>query len=245
MRAGFPVATTAIVVRRVGCRPIGASTVSPSREVARAPARDIRGSPFVPAARAPGAVCAARVFATTRGRSCPCPADGRCRRAARARAAARDAATHSAGVPSQLPAPGWTTSPAGLSTTSNAHRPRRRWKRRSLRGRSGVSCGSDSGSTTTRSPPRTRASAQPDVRPASRVRRRSTLGAGRAKIAATRARSARRSAGRPASAGSVSAWVAPADGGPGATPCGGQEEWGAGRQSRGVGYNLTSLQQRS
>ena len=40
------------------------------------------------------------------------------------------------------------------------------------------------------------ASAPPDGRPASRVRRRSTPGAGRAKIAATRARAPRRSAGR-------------------------------------------------
>ena len=51
------------------------------------------------------------------GRSCPCPADARCRRAAPGAAPARACSSAFSSVPSGLPAPGCTTSPAGLSMT--------------------------------------------------------------------------------------------------------------------------------
>ena len=128
-----------------------------ARDVARRERRYLAGHRSRLQRRAPARYARPGFSRRRAGRSCPCRADGRCRRAARARAAARDAAARSASVPSQLPAPGWTTSPAGLSTTSRRlvlgddgeqrslraerrfarqrfrHRPPRRFRRRALR----------------------------------------------------------------------------------------------------------------
>ena len=118
--------------------------------------------------------------------------DARARHARRA--AARDAAARSAAFPPRLPLPGCTTSPAGLSSTSSASSS---WTIASAIAsgatrRAGVGLGLRV--TTTRSPPRTFASAPPRDRRASRGRRRSRPAAGCANTAAARARAPRRSA---------------------------------------------------
>ncbi len=159
------------------------------------PARDIHGPPFLPAARARVRYAPPGSSRRRGGRSCPCPADGRCRRAARARAAAHDAAARSAACRPNCRRPGGRRVPPACPRRATRH-PRQRSKGRSLQAETPF----PAAAIPDRPPPARRrapaASAPPDDRPASRVRRRSTPGGERAKIAAMRAPAPRRSAGR-------------------------------------------------
>ena len=111
-------ATTAIDVRCVGWRPIGASTVVAAREVAVHERQVLARARVRAASWRTRSVCASASWRRPGGRSCPCRGDGRCRRAAARRAAGAWCSSAFSSVPSRLPLPGCTTSPAGLSTTS-------------------------------------------------------------------------------------------------------------------------------
>ena len=204
------------------------------------PARDIRGSRSAPAAgaRAPSA----RSVSSRRpgGRSCPCRAGGRCRRAARRQAAAHDAAAHSAACRPSCRCPGARRAPPACRRRA-ARRPRRRSTARSLRAETPFPADRIPRG---RRPARRRApcASAPRrgrrrvTRPASiqaRSRARENCGSARASAASKRCPAA--------SAGSVSACVAASPAGAAAARRGGRVD-GPGRHAdgkagKGVGYN--------
>ncbi len=84
-----------------------------------------------PAAGAPGRSAPPASWPPPAGRWCPCRGDARCRRAATAPSCGRMMQQRVEHRALQLPLPGCTTSPAGLSITMHVRRLRRRWRARS------------------------------------------------------------------------------------------------------------------
>ncbi len=206
VRAGLPVATTAIDVRCVGWRPIGASMVVAR---ARSPCTTARYSRVTVRACncRTRSVCASSVLATTMRPLVSL--SSRCTMPARGSAASAGAWCSSAfsSVPSQLPLPGCTTSPAGLSSTRIAASSCA-IDSAMASGANGVACGSAPSVTAMRFA-------------AAHLRRRlgdrdgvdghesgldPALAGGCASAAAATARAPGRAAARRPSAGTVSAW---------------------------------------
>ena len=105
VRAALPRATTAIVVRCTGWRPIGASTVTRLRDVAAREREVFALDACAPAAGARGRSAPRASSRRPSGRSCPCRADARCRRAARRASSGAWWSSALSSVPSQLPRP--------------------------------------------------------------------------------------------------------------------------------------------
>ena len=199
-------ATTAIVVRRVGWRPIGASTMPPRAMSPAASAMYSRFTLRAASCRTSVGLRGERLGDDEEPARVLVEAMDDARARDRGELRARGGGAHSAACPARLPAPGCTTRPGRLVDDDAARRPRRRSASAIASGASAVSRGI--GRDRARRRARRRgpccvATAR-DAVERHAARRRSTRAVGCASIAAARARAPRRSARRPRPAGSVS-----------------------------------------